>query len=88
MPQNIQTTIIATNLEVAMIGREPAIHNLDYIDFAFAQVEAPGRLFPTMPGIAFHRNLQVVAHAGVLIATCVTAIVFTRCAGRLPQATG
>jgi hypothetical protein len=56
MPQNVHTTIIATNLEVAMIGCKPTVEDFDYVHFALAEEKSMRGFFSSMPSIALNTN--------------------------------
>ena len=59
VPQNIGAGIVAADLEVAVLGREPTIENLRDRDRTFAQPETPWLLLAAVPGITLHTDAEI-----------------------------
>jgi hypothetical protein len=57
MAQDIDITVIAQYLEIAMVRRQPSIQDLIHNDASRGYPEAPRRLFSTISAVAFHLNL-------------------------------
>ncbi|MBI4189555.1 MAG: hypothetical protein HY525_03335 [Betaproteobacteria bacterium] len=53
---DIYGTVIAFDLEVAVIGRKPAIQYFNRLDHAFSQVETPRRLLAAVAGVALNAD--------------------------------
>jgi hypothetical protein len=63
MPQDIHCAVIGPNLEIAMVGRQPAIDHLIHLDAPLTQPEAPGGLFAAVTAVAFDMNsFQGIVH--------------------------
>jgi len=56
VPHQIDGSVLTSNLEVAMIGSQPAIENFLDIDSTLTQVEGARLLFPAMAGVALDPN--------------------------------
>src|SRR5438067_13597402 len=60
--QDVLRAVVASDLEVAVVGSQPAIDDLGHFDAAVAEGEAAGCLLATVPGIA----LDAQVHVGML----------------------
>lgn len=56
--QDIIVSGVATDFEVAVIGGQPAIDNLNHVDPPLAEVKMLWNRFTTMAGIADHPDLE------------------------------
>ena len=63
MPQDIKESIVATNLKVAVVRRQPAIKNFNNLDLSFTDEEPPGRLFPLVSRVALYSDLHVSSYS-------------------------
>jgi hypothetical protein len=55
MPQDIQGSFRVADFEVAVIGRQPAVHDFGDIYLGSRRAEPPGRFLATRAGVAFNR---------------------------------
>ena len=54
MPEDIETAVVAPDLEVAMVGGKPLIEHLLHLHAAVAEMEGPGCFLPLITCVAFH----------------------------------
>ncbi len=54
MPDDIDGLVVTSNLEIAMVGGQPAVENLDHLDFPAVEEKPPGHFLVPVSGIAFN----------------------------------
>ena len=56
LTQDVHATVIAAHLEITVLGRQPAIHDLRYLDHPLPKEKAPRGLLAAITGVAFDTN--------------------------------
>jgi hypothetical protein len=64
MAQNIAAAVIAQHLEIAVLGRQPAIQHLPHLHTALAQPETPRGFFAPITAITFNPD---IVHSIIII---------------------
>src|SRR5438445_11309472 len=60
--QDVLRAVVAPDLEVAVVGSQPAVDELGHFDAAVTECEAAGCLLAAVPGVA----LDAQVHVGIL----------------------
>ena len=58
MAQDVERSIRAKDLEVAVIGRQPLVEDLRHLDRPLVHEQPPRRLFTSMTSVAFDPHLH------------------------------
>jgi len=63
MAHDIGRPVVAAHLEISMLGRKPAVKDLDHLDCPLTEPETPGLLLATVARIALHSDDEIT-HGG------------------------
>jgi hypothetical protein len=58
MPQDVAATLIAAELKVSMVRRQPGVEHLNDFNGSAIERKAPRRLFTAVAGVALDPNLK------------------------------
>jgi hypothetical protein len=58
VPDDVDAAVVASHLEVAVIGRQPAIDDIVNDDPSFAECEGAWRLLAFVAGVTLNRDPQ------------------------------
>jgi hypothetical protein len=56
--QDIAAAIVTVDFEIAVIGREPTVKDVNHLDLSLTQKETPGRLLAPVTGVTINANAQ------------------------------
>lgn len=68
MADDVDVTVVAPELEIAVIRRQPAIQDLDHFDAAIVDNQRARRFLAAVTGMTFHaeRHVKIMRHAALV----------------------